>query len=401
MAQWTLRRYKPLVVAVTGSVGKTSTKEAIFAVLKSQYHDRVRRTTMNLNTEIGVPLAILGIRGGGKNPLAWAFHLLKGFFAVVWSPSHPEVLILEMGADRPGDIRYLAQLAPPRIAVVTAIGEIPAHVEFFAGPKTLAREKAKLLEALPEDGWAMLNFDDLTVLEMRERKEMRVLTFGFGESADVRATAYEIRTGVDAGREIPEGINFKLEYRGTIVPVRLHGMFGKGAAYAALAAAAVGLALKMHLVEISEALSDIQPVPGRLCLVNGVKHSLILDDTYNAAPQAVVEALDTLAEFPARRRIAVLGDMLELGKYTEAAHRTMGERAARVADFFVTVGERMRFAGHEAIARGMDESRVHMFSTTQEAGKWLQDKIMEGDVVLVKGARAMRMERVVEELHAA
>lgn len=412
LARLALLRYKPLIVAVTGSVGKTSTKEAIFTVLKAQYHDRVRRSTMNFNTEIGVPLTILGLKSAGKNPFLWPWRLLYGMRTALWCPSYPEVLVLEMGADRPGDIRYLTRLAPPTIAVVTAIGEIPVHVEFFAGPKTLAREKARIFEGVAHDGWVVLNFDDLTVLEMRERTYARVLTYGFGEGADVRATAYEVRTRMAPSltgepsqtgghnHEVPEGISFKIEYQGNIVPVRLFGMFGKGAVLAALAAAAVGIALKMHLVEISEALSDFTASPGRLRLLSGVKGTLILDDTYNAAPQSIHASLDTLRELPAKRKIAVLGDMLELGKYTEAAHRTVGEQAAGIVYELMTVGERMRFAAHEAIARGMDEQRIHMFSTSKEAGKFVQTLLEPGDLVLVKGSRAVHMEKVVEELVA-
>ena len=400
LARAALRRYRPLVIAVTGSVGKTSTKEAIFTVLRAQYHQGVRRTLLNRNTEIGVPLTILGIPGGGRSPFSWARQLLHALQTVLWSPSYPEALVLEMGADRPGDIRFLARLASPKISVVTAVGEIPVHVEFFAGPKTLAREKARLVEALLPDGWAILNFDDLTVLEMRERTDARALTFGFGEGADIRATAYEVRTRTESGYEVPDGISFKIEYQGNFVPVRLTGVFGQGVVMAALAAAAVGIALRMHLVEISEALAEYEGLPGRMQLLSGVKHSFLIDDSYNAAPQAMHMALDTLGELPASRRIVILGDMLELGKYTETAHRAVGQHAARMADEIVTVGARMRLAGHEAIARGMDEARVRMCATTDEAGRLVQAGLKAGDLVLVKGSRAMHMENVVSELRA-
>jgi UDP-N-acetylmuramoyl-tripeptide--D-alanyl-D-alanine ligase len=402
-AKRALRRYRPLIIAVTGSAGKTSTKEAIFTVLRSQYHDRVRRTILNLNTEIGVPLTILGLRPAGRNPILWMIRCLEAFLisCVVKVKSYPEVIVVEMGADRPGDIRYLVELAPPTIGVVTAVGEIPVHVEYFAGPKSLAREKARLVEALPQDGWAILNFDDLTVLEMRERTQARVLTYGFGEGAAVRATTYELRTRVEDEREVPDGVSFKLEYQGNIIPVRLSGAFGKSVVYAALAAAAVGIAMKMNLVEISEALGDYLPPPHRLCYVPGVKRTSLLDDTYNASPLSMHAALDIVEELPAKRKILVLGDMLELGKYAEAAHRTVGERVARIADIFVTVGERMRFAAHEAIDRGMDTSRIRMFSTAGEAGRYVQEILEPGDLVLVKGSRAMRMEKIIEELRAA
>ena len=400
LARFVLRRHKPIVVGVTGSVGKTSTKEAISTVLEAQYRNAVRFSQLNRNTEIGVPCAILGIRPAGRNVVLWAARLAKGFVTSLLTVRYPEVLVLEMAADRPHNIAQLVAIAPPQIAVVTAVGEIPVHVEFFAGPQNLAREKARLVEALPPSGWAVLNFDDMTVLDMRERTDAHVLTFGFGDEADVRATAYEVRTTYEHGREIPEGISFKIEHEGTIVPVRLSGVFAKTAVYAALAAACVGLSLKMHLVEISEALIHFMPPPGRLRLLSGIKRSWVLDDTYNAAPQSMHAALDTLNELPGARKIAVLADMLELGKFTEAAHRAAGEQAAGICDMLITVGDRMRFAAHEAVARGMDEHAVFSFSAAQEAREKLQELLREQDLVLVKGSRAMHMEGIVREVMA-
>ncbi len=396
-ARLALVRYKPLVVAITGSVGKTSTKEAVYAVLRAQYHSRVRKTELNWNTEIGTPLTILGLPSGGKNIFVWITIFFRALLKIVWDPQYPHVLVLEMGADKPGDIQYLAGLARPTIGVVTAVGDIPVHVEFFAGPKNLAREKARLIEALPmSSGYAVLNYDDETVLEMRERTRARNITFGFGENAAVRATAMEVREG-ESG---PEGINFKLEHNGKIVPVRLYNIFGKSAVYAALAGACVGIALKMNLVEIAEALALIEPPPGRLRLIKGEKQTRILDDTYNASPLAVQMALETLASLEAKRRIAVLGDMLELGKYSEAAHRAVGEKILNCADIFIAVGERARFIADEARGRGMAPEKTFEFSATTDAAAKLEDILREGDVVLVKGSRAMHMENIVKEVMA-
>ena len=401
LARLALRRYRPLVVGITGSVGKTSTKEAIASVLKAQYHNRVRKNELNLNTEIGVPLTILGVSGGGKNIFAWLLSLFKGCLKIIWNSSYPEIIVLEMGADKPGDIRYLVKLAKPTVGVVTAVGEIPVHVEFFAGPKNLAREKARLVEGLLSTGFAILNFDDDTVLDMRERTSAHIITFGFDQGADVRATAMEIRNHSSSeGELVPDGINFKLEYRGKIVPVRLVNVFGKGAAYAALAAASVGVAMKMNLLEIAEALANFEPPPGRLRLIEGEKQTRILDDTYNSSPIAAIAALETLKALPAQRRIAVLGDMLELGKYSEGAHRSIGEKASGAADILITVGDRARFMSNEALARGMSEEKIFSFSTTEEAADKLEEILQKGDLILIKGSRAMRMENIVQEIMA-
>lgn len=392
-ARYTLRRYRPKVVAITGSVGKTSTKEAVFAVLSNRY--RVRRSEKNYNTEIGVPVTILGIPHYGRNALGWLWGISRAYTkAWVRSPAYPDILVLEMGADRPGDIGYLAGIAPPSVSVITAIGETPVHVEFFAGPQELAEEKARLIAALPPEGRAVLNGDDPVVRGMSSRTKARAMTFGFRKDATMRIQGYHLEASGSA-----PGIRFELLYSGEASPVVLSNTFGEQQAYAAAAAACVGVVFRMRLRDICRALGRYEAPAGRLKLLRGNKQSLILDDTYNASPIATLAALEVLAAFPARRRIAVLGDMLELGAYTEAAHRAVGERAAAVADLFAGVGERMKFAFDEA-SHSARRPEMHWFATGQEAGPALDALLQPGDVVLVKGSQGMRMERVVEEIMA-
>lgn len=392
-SRYTLRRFRPKIVGITGSVGKTSTREAVFAVLSSRY--RVRRSEKNYNTEIGVPLTVLGLPHYGRNALGWLWGIGRARArAALYSPGYPEILVLEMGADRPGDIGYLAKIAPPLVGVVTAIGETPVHVEFFAGPGEVAEEKANLVAVLPPEGHAVLNGDDVAVLGIRGRTRARVLTFGFRKEATVRIQRYEL----DAAGH-PPGIRFGLAGNGEVATVMLKNTFGRQQAYAAAAAACVGLAFRMRLGEIARALGRYESPPGRLKVLAANRGALILDDTYNASPVATLAALEVLAEFPARRRIAVLGDMLELGQYTEEAHRLVGEKAAAVADIFIGVGERMKFALNEA-SRGSHRPEVRWFATSREAGGELDRLLRPGDVILVKGSQSMRMERAAEEVMA-
>lgn len=386
----TLQRRRPTVVGITGSVGKTSTREAVFTVLSTRY--RARQSQKNYNTEIGAPLAVLGIPHYGRNPFGWIWGLTKSAFRLLVSDrGYPEVLVLELGADRPGDIAYLSTLVRPNVGVITAIGEVPVHIEFFSGPAALAKEKGELVAALPQDGSAVLNADDPRAMEMRPRARARVLTFGFAGGADVRISNYELIAGEW------NGIRFDLEHSNQRAAVRIKNAFGRQQAAAAAAATAAGVALKVDLADAARALASYAPPPGRMKLLKGNKGSLILDDTYNASPAAAEAALDVLAAFPAKRRIFVLGDMLELGAYTERAHRAVGAKAAEIADVFFGVGERMKFALDEA-RRGGRAIETQWFAASSEAGRPLEAMLRPGDVVLVKGSQSMRMEKVVLEI---
>ena len=393
LARLVLWRRRPLIVAITGSVGKTSTREAIFSVLKSKY--RVRRSEKNYNTEIGVPLAILGIPHYGRNIFKWPSALIRVAIRVFFRDQNfREILVLEMGADRPGDIAYLTRLAPPLVGVVTAIGQVPVHVEFFGGPKELALEKSALIAALPPEGYAVLNCDDDAVMAIASRTNAHILSYGFRGDAAVHVRNYALH-----GDGAPSGIRFEIEHGGAVAAVHLQNTFGKPQALAAAAAAAVGRALNMSLDEIARSLAHYESPPGRLKLLRGGKGTLILDDTYNASPAAALAALEVLEDVPAKRRIAVLGDMLELGAYTEIAHRRIGERVAGIADVFIGVGERMKFALDEArrIGRPIE---TYGYPTSSEAGAELEKLLQPGDVALVKGSQGVRMERVVLEVMA-
>lgn len=404
LAKATIHKYKPLVIGITGSVGKTSTKEGIFAVLKKKY--RTRKSEKNYNNEIGLPLTILGIPHYGRNIFKW----FSAFIRVLphQCQQYPEVLVLEYGVDRPGDMDYLLSIARPKISVVTAIGDIPAHVEFFRDPEELIEEKAKLVAALPLDGTAILNHDDYAVYDMNEKTKAHVLTYGIEERAELRITNYELRITKDAELgDIPEGIAFKIEYDGKVVPVRLNGALGMAQAYIASAAAAVGLSLDLNLVEISEALQEYTPPPGRLRLIKGIKNSFILDDTYNASPESMRLALETLKSLSGKRKIAVLGDMLEIGKYTEQVHRATGDQAAEFIDLLFTVGPRAKFIADEAMSRGvekdarqLEQAQIFKFDDSLSAGRALDPLIQPGDLILIKGSQAIRMEKVVEEIMA-
>lgn len=405
LAQAYLWRYRPTIVAITGNVGKTSTKEAIASVL-GRFRS-VRSGKGNLNNEFGVPLTILGnwsddYYEADNTPWFWCRVLLVSFFKLFFIRDYPEILVLEYGADRPGDIKRLAQKFKPHIGVITAVGEIPVHVEYFAGSADLAREKRELIEVLESSDFAVLNFDDLTVLEMREKTKAKVYTYGFGEGAMIRASDLNIRTDEEG---FPLGLNLKIHNEESFVPVNLDGALGKSQGYAATAAAAIGTAFGINLIEISDALSEYHGPKSRLKILKGIKNSVVVDDTYNASPASTRLALETLHDLPAQagltsgRKIAVLGDMLELGEHTIKAHQNIGTFAATFVDILVCVGSRAKFIA-EAASDQMPRENIFTFETSQEAREKVEQIIHEHDLILVKGSQGMRMEKIVEEIMA-
>lgn len=396
LARAVLRRYAPVIVGVTGSVGKTSTKEAIFTVLQTK--ERVRRSIKSFNNELGVPLTIIGADAPGRSPARWIGIIFRACGLLLRHlPAYPNVLVLEYGADHPGDVAKLLKLAPCLIGVLTAVGH--THTEFFGSVENVLEEKAKLIRALPADGFAVLNADDERVLSLRGTTKARVITFGFHASANVHATQPTFAHG-ENGEVV--GVECSFTYEGTVVPVTLHGILGRHQVYAPLAAAAVGLARGMNLIAIGKALAQFQPLPGRMRLLVGIKNTSIIDDTYNSSPMAAVAALDTLAKLPSTgKKIAVLGDMAELGEYSEEGHATVGEHCARLhLNMLVVVGAEAKQILRAAKSSGMSSEKTFAFDFAQEAAKFIQEKMEPHDAVLIKGSQRMRMERAVKELMA-
>lgn len=396
-----LAKYKPKIIGITGSVGKTSTKEAVFSVLAPYFY--ARRNLKNYNNEIGLPLTVIGAESGGHSVLRWFGILLRGFAIWLLPVKYPEILILEMGADHPGDIKYLTDMVRPSIGIVTAVA--PVHTEFFGTVEKVAEEKSILIKVLPKDGVAILNYDDPRVRAMREKSVCRAVAYGFEAMADVRAIESAVSfhalgvPGHDMG-----GIHFKLSQGQNAIPVYLTGVLGRQQVYSALAAASVGLALGLNPIQISEALRGYHPPAGRMNLLSGIKGTTIIDDTYNASPVSVGAALDVFKILPKNEETkfyACLGDMLELGKDSVQMHREIGWKVAEIgADVLIACGALAKDIAVGAREGGMGESQVFHFAKPGEAGKFLQEKIKSGDVVLIKGSQGIRMEKAVKEIMA-
>lgn len=399
-ARLILKKYQPRIIGITGNVGKTSTKDAIYSVLQSHY--RVRRSEKSYNSEIGLPLTIMGCHNAWYNPIAWIKNIAEGLSLILFRSNYPEWLVLEVGADRPGDIARVAKWLKLDVVVITRVPAVPVHVEFFSSAKALVAEKLSLLKALKKDGVAVLNYDDEQIMASTENLKSRLLTYGLKDGALVRASNAHLYYQEQGNKwHWPEGITFKVDYEGNNVPIHLLGVLGLHQVYAVLAAIAVALTQKINLVEIAESLTKLELPPGRMRLLLGLKETLIIDDSYNSSPAALEAALETLGEITTTgRRIAVLGDMMELGVHTIDAHKEAGVQVAHHAHELVTIGLRSKFIADEAAKKKMGKRKLHHFDEAREAGVFLQNYLESGDVILVKGSQSMRMERVVEEIMA-
>ncbi len=391
-----LRSYHPTVIGITGSVGKTSTKEAIALVLAEDH--RVRASSKNYNNEIGVPLTILGTRSPGRSIFGWVGTFLRGLLLLLFrSRAYPEILVLEMAADHKGDIAYLTELAPCHIGVLTGISH--AHTEFLGTVDDVAQEKSAIITHLGVSDIAILNADDQRVLALREQTQARVITFGFSENADVYAHTLSLTK--------PDGDTFfalqgTIAYGNNTAQFRVSCLVGQHQLLAPLAAVAVAIATDVPFVAAVKRIQGYKVPDGRMRQLAGIKHTLLLDDTYNSSPAAADAALATLAQVPASgRKIAVLADMAELGSYSDEDHRSIGEIVQELGiDILITVGPQSKKTAQTAVEHGMAKDHVFSFDDAMTAAKFLQERIEQGDVVLLKGSQVFRMEKAVKEVMA-
>jgi UDP-N-acetylmuramoyl-tripeptide--D-alanyl-D-alanine ligase len=398
-----LAKYKPKIVAITGSVGKTSTKDAVYAVLSTVAY--VRTSEKSYNSEMGIPLTILGISNAWSNPFLWFVNILKGVWLIVTPHKYPEWLVLEVGVGKMGDMQKTASWLKSDAVIITAIGDTPAHIEFFNSRKNLIDEKAGLINTLNKNGFFILNADDPDVLEMKNRTKNITITYGFKDGADVVGSGDTIFYN---DKKIPKGIIFRIDEEGRSLPVFIEGVFGRNHIYASLAALTFASIFKMNMLKATDSLKNYDISPGRMRVLDGINNSLIIDDTYNSSPFACESALKTLSEIEStsihdmgknmNRKIAVLGDMLELGRHTEEAHKNIGKISTQFVDYLIVVGPRAKYIKEGAIENKMKEKNIFEFENSIQAGEFMQTFVKDGDLILVKGSQGMRMERVVEAI---
>lgn len=390
LAKAVVHRYHPHIVMVTGSVGKTSTKDAVATALSSRFF--VRKSEKSFNSEFGVPFTILGVENPWRNPFAW-LKIIKSALALLILPNHyPNMLVLEVGSDKPGDLARILRIATPDTVVVTRLPDIPVHVEAYTSPEAVREEEFSPAYALPPSAPLIVSADDPYALDGATRIAARVITYGRAENATVRISKVDFYNE----KEVIAGMQMDISVDGEETGVTVKGSIGMTQLLPVAAALATARAFNMPLHETLTALKRYIPPAGRGRLFAGKNESTIIDDSYNASPAAVEEALATLKTFPhAKRRVAVLGDMLELGRYSVMEHERIAALAGESADVIVTVGIRAR-----AFTVVSGEAEVLTFDNAQSAAKSLTDYVQPGDVVLVKGSQSIRTERIVKALLA-
>lgn len=373
LAAFWRKKFHPRVVGITGSVGKSTTKELVGAVLSTRFI--TLKSEGNFNNEIGLPLTLLNL-----------------------NDSHEQV-VLEMGMYALGEIALLCEIAQPHVGVVTNVG--PTHLERLGTIERIAQAKTELVQALPPSspppltggvggGVAILNYDDPLVLPMAQHTRARVLTYGLSPEADLWASDVE-SVGL-------EGIRFIFHYQDEEIHARVP-LLGRHSVHTALRAALVGLVEGLGWDEI---MTGLQSLPSttqlRLVAVSGPNNSTILDDTYNASPASSIAALNLLDDLAGLRKIAVLGDMLELGSYEEEGHRKVGCRAADVVDLLIVIGSRARFIAEEARVCDLDPASILVMENNPTAIAYLEQILRAEDIVLIKGSNAQRLDEIVSAL---
>ncbi len=377
-----LKKYKPEIIGITGSVGKTSTKEVVFQVLKEKFN--VRQNIKNYNTELGVPLTIINAKSANKNIFKWLIIFLKAIKLILFkNKNYPNILILEMAADHIGDIKYLTNLAPCKIGIVTAIG--PSHLEFFKTLENIIKEKQVLVSHLDKNSYAILNSDDKLVYPMIQETLANILTYGTNLNAKIRAENVNYNSN-------GKGISCKIISDQEVIQANFKNILALSQLSSFLAGIAVAKVYNIDLQNAVNSLQNFKFPAGRLQIIPGIKNTLIIDDTYNSSPKAVKVALEVLSRLNCNgKRWAILGDMLELGVHTETAHQEVGEWIKQFkVDRLVVVGEKSTDISTDAVS----------FANSEQAGKFIQNEIQQNDVILVKGSQGMRMEKIVKEIMA-
>lgn len=392
MAKFRLKRFKGTVIAVTGSIGKTSTKDAIYSVLNTQF--KVKQSKKSMNSDFGLPLTILDIESGYSSATKWSWFLIKAFVHC-FMKEYSEILLLEFGVDKPGDMSFLTSIVKPDIAIITNISPVHLDDSQFSSLQDIFDEKSKIVKGLGAEGIAILNTDNPFTLKLaKSLPKKNVVTFGTDRAASFRSTI--IKPSL-------EGCNFTLHHQNRRYDVNVKAL-GQFIPYIVLPAITCAHLMGMTIEDAILALDRFAMPPGRMSLLPAKKEGAqILDSTYNSSPEALKEALNLLKELGGekKRKVAILGDMNELGEQSMVLHGIIGEMIPDCADLLITVGNKAKYIADKAEEVGFDKEKIHRFKTVKAASDFFEEKIQKKDLVLVKGSQNnVRLERLVKSIMA-
>jgi len=378
LAKKKLQRLDATIIGITGSVGKTSCKELVADILSKKY--KVLKNEKSYNSEFGLLLTILRQKSGFSSPIQWIKIIVKGFFQAFFVNEHFDYLVLEMGVDKPGDMDYLTRIAPPEIAIMTAIKPVHLDVAQFASIEDVFNEKKKIVSGMKKSGTAFITLDDKFISKLAMENGKKIVTYSQNKTADFYANDIE---------QTEEGLKFKVNFKGdsfnAFVP-----LFGEYQLSMVLPAIIAGIKADVSIHDIQAALKGFSLPPGRMSLIKGLKNTLILDSSYNASPEAVKEALKVLDFFGkkrATRRIFVFGNMNELGSHSKSLHQEVGEHVPANADMLIAVGKDVGYTAESAKKKGLPDENIHSFENVNQAVDFYKKEIKTGDIILVKGSQ--------------
>lgn len=407
LSRRTLAKHNPNVVAITGNIGKTTTKDYIYSFLKYKYGDGVRASLKSENSEFGVNLTILGVKNAWGNVFAWLKIIWQSYLDLFKDLPYPKILVLEVGADKPGDISYITSIVKPEMVVLTAFQKSPTHGEFFLNIDQHINEKKVLVDRMEDNGFIVFNYDDKIMRAIAEEKKRECETvqlYSYGTSGEANVIVLENTNLYNEDAEVVGmktrlGINFP--HLVEEIELRLPGIVGDAHTYSIAAAVCICILNGFTKEEIIEASKGLEFAKSRMRLLNGVNKLRIIDDSYNSSPKAAINAIDTVSKILSKgKKIAVLGHMAELGAKTENEHFNIGLLASRFFDSIIVSGKYNEFYLEGIRAGKFDLSKVFLAKDPKEVLSILSDNnlLKPYDLLLVKGSQSARLEKVVVEL---
>lgn len=387
-----LKRFKPRIIGVAGSVGKTSTKDAIYSALKDFVV--IRKNKKSFNSEIGVPLTILGLETAWNNPFEWLKNTYRGF-KVLFSKEYPDWLVLEMGTDQPGDMKKLISWVCLDYAVFTRFPEVPVHAENFKKAEDVNEEDSQMMFGLKKEGVLVLNADDEKISELALKSTFKTLWYGFNATKNGVAVS-NIEVLYDEDGKVT-GQNIKINFGSNSVPFVIEGALGIQHVYPMLACLVVAKDLGINVLDVLQSMESYKVPVGRMNILKGVNGITLIDDSYNSSPVAVELAVEALSRIKADTKIVVLGDMLELGKYSQSEHKRIAHVIVdNKISHIITYGEKAKFILDEAEEIGV--KNIFNAMSHKDAAQKVLEWAKGNTVVVVKGSQSARMEKVSYEL---